>query len=115
MLEDDIDRFTVVERDGMVVACGAIYAYAEEKIAEIACIVVHPNYRIGGRGDELLAYLEQRCRGEDLDRVFVLTTQTSHWFAERGFAPCKIDDLPAERRPHYNSERRSRILIKNLA
>ena len=114
MLEDDIDRFTVVERDGMVIACGAIYEYPNDKLAELACIVVHPSYRISGRGDELITYLEQTCRDAGLEKVFVLTTRTSQWFAERGFVPCDIKELPTERQPHYDRDRRSRILIKDL-
>ena len=114
MLENDIDKFMVVERDGMVIACAAIYPYKSERTAELACFVVHPQYRQAGRGDALLQSLERGCLSAGLDRVFVLTTQTSQWFAERGFVPCELDALPEERRPHYDRDRRSRILMKTL-
>ena len=114
MLENDIDRFTVIERDGMVVACAALYAYPDEAIAELACLVVHPDYRTSGRGDQLLHYLERQCHAQGLRRLFVLTTQTSHWFRERGFDNCDLSDLPEARRPLYDQGRRSKILLKPL-
>jgi amino-acid N-acetyltransferase len=114
MLENDIDRFTVIERDGMVVGCTALYAYPEDAIAELACLVVHPDYRTAGRGDQLLQYLERDCKAQGLRKLFVLTTQTSHWFRERGFEGCDLDELPAARRGHYDQGRRSKILIKSL-
>lgn len=114
MLENDIDRFTVIERDGMVVACTALYPYADEAIAELACLVVHPDYRTTGRGDTLLHYLERQCAAQGLKKIFVLTTQTSHWFRERGFEDCSIDDIPEARRSAYDLGRRSKILLKTL-
>ena len=112
MLENDIDRFTVIERDGLVVACAALYAYTSESIAELACLVVHPDYRASGRGDQLLQYLELQCQAHGLRQLFVLTTQTSHWFRERGFNPCTLQELPEARRQYYDQQRSSRVLMK---
>jgi amino-acid N-acetyltransferase len=114
MLENDIDRFTVIERDGMVVACAALYPYLDDSIAELACLVVHPDYRTSGRGEQLLQYLERQCDAQGLRRLFVLTTQTAHWFRERGFETCDLDELPEARRSVYDEQRRSKILLKPL-
>jgi amino-acid N-acetyltransferase len=114
MLENDIDRFTVIERDGMVVASAALYGYPDDSIAELACLVVHPDYRTSGRGDQLLQYLERQCGAQGLKRLFVLTTQTSHWFRERGFDNCELSELPEARRSLYDLGRRSKILLKPL-
>jgi amino-acid N-acetyltransferase len=114
MLENDIDRFTVIERDGMVVACAALYPYPDDSIAELACLVVHPDYRTSGRGEQLLQYLERQCDAQGLRRLFVLTTQTAHWFRERGFETCDLDELPEARRSVYDQQRRSKILLKPL-
>ncbi len=114
MLENDIERFTVIERDGLVVACAALYEYPDEAIAELACLVVHPDYRTSGRGDQLLHYLERECAAQGLRRLFVLTTQSAHWFRERGFDSCDLNDLPTARRSHYDQGRRSKILLKTL-
>lgn len=114
MLENDIERFTVIERDGMVVACAALYSYPKDAIAELACLVVHPDYRTSGRGDQLLQYLERQSLAAGLERMFVLTTQTSHWFRERGFEGCQLEDLPLARRSMYDQGRRSKVLLKEL-
>ena len=114
MLENDFDRFTVIERDGMVVACAALYLYPEDSIAELACLVVHPDYRTSGRGDQLLQYLERQCDAQRLRGLFVLTTQTSHWFRERGFENCELSELPETRRSAHDHGRRSKILLKPL-
>jgi amino-acid N-acetyltransferase len=114
MLENDFDRFTVIERDGMIVACAALYAHPDDSIAELACLVVHPDYRTSGRGDQLLHYLERQCDAQGLRGLFVLTTQTSHWFRERGFENCELNELPETRRSAYDQGRRSKILLKPL-
>jgi amino-acid N-acetyltransferase len=114
MLEDDIDHFTVIERDGMIVACAALYPYAEKKMAELACVAVHDEYRHTGRGEDLLAFVERRCRDQGLARIFVLTTQTAHWFLERGFVPAKKSDLPPLKRAKVDPARGSKVFIKTL-
>ena len=48
------------------------------------------------------------------ERLFVLTTQASHWFRERGFVEAGHSALPRERRDLYNFQRRSRILVRAL-
>ena len=105
MLENDIERFMVIERDGMVVASAALYAYPDEQIAELACLVVHPDYRTSGRGDQLLHYLERECAAQGLRGLFALTTQTSHWFRERGFDSCELEELPEARLDHLRGHR----------
>jgi amino-acid N-acetyltransferase len=44
----------------------------------------------------------------------VLTTQTTHWFRERGFEPADIGALPNARRSVYNTQRNSKVLVKTL-
>ncbi|MFW6050483.1 MAG: amino-acid N-acetyltransferase [Myxococcota bacterium] len=114
MLEMDINRFVVIERDGMVVACAALYPYPDEGVGELACVAVHSDYRQAGRGDVLLQWVEKRCAELGLDRLFVLTTQATQWFRERGFTAAKLRDLPEARRALYDRGRRSKILLKHL-
>jgi amino-acid N-acetyltransferase len=114
LLEMEIDRFTVLERDGMAIACSALYPFPEAGAAEIACLAVHPDYRGQGRGDILLNALERRARAQNIERLFVLTTRTAHWFRERGFQSGEIDDLPVQRRALYNYRRRSKVFIKAI-
>jgi amino-acid N-acetyltransferase len=114
LLEMDIEKFTVVERDGMIIACAALYAFPDERVAELACVAVHPDYRRTGRGDALLEYMEARAAALGIERVFVLTTHASHWFVERGYQKATVDDLPVPRRALYNRQRNSKVLLKDL-
>lgn len=114
LLETEIDHFTVMEREGMVVACAALYPDTATGVGEVACFVVHPEYQGGQRGDHLLTWVERQARAEGLERLFVLTTRTAHWFQERGFAPASLQDLPLQRQALYNYQRNSKVFIKAL-
>jgi len=111
-LETEIDRFYLMERDGMAIACAALYAYPEEGMAELACFAVHPDYRSRGRGALLLDRMAAMARQHGLSRLFVLTTQTAHWFRERGFEPARHTDLPMAKQALYNFQRNSKVFIK---
>ncbi len=113
-LEMEIQRFTVAERDGLIVGCAALLPVAEGEAAELACLAVHPEYRRSGYGESLLELLEADARRLGARRLFVLTTQAEHWFAERGFRPGTIDDLPVSRKSLYNYQRNSKVLIKTV-
>ncbi len=113
MLEMEIDHFMVVERDGMIVACAALYPYAGH-IAELSCLAVHPDYQSQGRGDQLLQAIERRAGRNGIKRLFILTTRTAHWFRERGFHAAELSELPVKRRSLYNYQRKSKVLIKKI-
>lgn len=114
VLETEIDHFTVMEREGTVVACGAVYLMPDAPMAELACVAVHPDYRHGGRGDVLLERLEAEARRSGARELFVLTTRTAHWFQERGFEPAGLESLPVSRQSMYNLRRNSRVFVKPL-
>lgn len=114
LLEQEIDRFTLVEHDGVLVGCAALYPFSDERAAELACLAVTPEYRRSGLGDQLLRRIEQRARMQRLERLFVLTTRTAHWFRERGFVEIGPDALPREKRELYNYQRRSKVFAKSL-
>jgi len=113
-LEMEIDHFTVMERDGMIIACSAIYPFAHDRVAELACLAVHPDYRREGRAETLLEMAEQFAVKHGVQRMFVLTARTAHWFQERGFVEATLADLPVERLAMYNYQRRSKVFIKTL-
>lgn len=114
LLETEIDKFTIVARDEMIIACAALYAFQKERIAELACVAVHPDYRRTGRGDALFEYMEARALAAGIERLFVLTTHATHWFVERGFEHATVADLPVPRQRLYNRQRGSKVLIKSL-
>jgi amino-acid N-acetyltransferase len=114
ILETEIGQFTLVERDGMIIGCAALYPLEECSAAELACVAIDPNYRHGGRGDQLLEHIESQARSLKLDTLFVLTTRTAHWFRERGFVPSSVARLPAGRASLYNYQRNSKVFEKTL-
>jgi amino-acid N-acetyltransferase len=114
VLEREIEQFSIVEREGLIIACAALYQIADSDFGELACLAVNPAYRHGGRGDELLERIEERARAQGLKTLFVLTTRTAHWFRERGFVPSSVDRLPAARASLYNYQRNSQVFEKAL-
>ena len=119
LLETEITLFTVIERDGMIVACAALYPYPDNasggiSSGEIACVATHPDYRGEERGERLLAALEMQALEKQLDKVFVLTTQTAHWFQEQGFVEASQQQLPAQKQQLYNLQRNSKVFIKSI-
>lgn len=114
LLEQEYKNFTVVERDGLIIACAALYPFPDANTAELACLAVHPDYRHGGRGDSLLESLEHQALSLGLNSLFVLTTRTAHWFQERGFEPCSLEQLPRQKAELYNFQRNSKVFRKKL-
>lgn len=113
-LELEIGYFTVLIRDDVIIGCAALFPFKKERVAEIACLVIHDDYRQQGRGDQLFHSLEREAKKQSVEKLFVLTTHALHWFLERGFREARIDDLPVDRKELYNYRRNSKVLIKNL-
>jgi amino-acid N-acetyltransferase len=61
-----------------------------------------------------LGYVETKAHGLGIRKLFVLTTQTTHWFREHGFEPAGVASLPHARQVQYNPQRNSKILVKEL-
>jgi amino-acid N-acetyltransferase len=113
-IERDIDHYTVIEHDGVIFGCAALYPYPEEGTAEMAALTISPQVQSQGDGERILKRVEQRAKVMGLDTIFVLTTQTMHWFLKRGFAAVDPDWLPDARKRKYNWDRRSQVLVKKL-
>ncbi len=114
LLEREIGNFIVDDRDGSIIACAALYVFPEEGVSELACVAVKSNYSKQGRGDKLLAGAEKKAREMGMRELFVLTTQTAHWFIERGFRPAAVGELPIAKQQMYNLQRNSKVFIKTL-
>jgi amino-acid N-acetyltransferase len=114
LIEREAPNFTVIEHDGVIFGCAALYAFPEDGIGELACLAVNPNVQGQGDGERLLRRIEQRARAAGLKRLFVLTTRTAHWFLKRGFTVGTVDDLPGARKNLYNWQRKSQVLLKSL-
>ena len=114
-IERDIGHYTVIEHDGVIFGCAALYPYPEARTAEMAALTVSPQVQGQGDGERILKRVEQRAKAMGLDSIFVLTTRTMHWFIKRGFAQVDPDWLPEARKRKYNWDRRSQVLVKKLA
>jgi amino-acid N-acetyltransferase len=113
-IERDIGHYTVIEHDGVIFGCAALYAYPESRTGELAALTVSPNVQGQGDGERILKRVEQRAKAMGLESIFVLTTRTMHWFIKRGFASVDPDWLPEARKRKYNWDRRSQVLVKKL-
>lgn len=114
ILEREINKFTVIEREGMIIACAALYPIADSQAGELACLAVNPAYRHDNKGDILLTSIETQARQQGINKLFVLTTRTAHWFMERGFVTSSVQRLPAARASFYNFRRNSKVFEKEL-
>ena len=114
LLEAEIGNFLVVEHDGVIVGCAALYPFKEDKSAEFACLAVAEGYRDAGYGEDLLKACEDRARSLRIRRLFALTTHAAHWFLEQGFRAADVSALPSRRQALYNWRRGSKIFLKKL-
>jgi amino-acid N-acetyltransferase len=113
-IERDIGLYTVIEHDGVIFGCAALYPYPEAQTGEMAALTVSESVQGQGDGERILKRIEQRARAQGLASIFVLTTRTMHWFIKRGFAVADADTLPEARKRKYNWDRRSQVLVKKL-
>lgn len=114
LLEAEIDYFQVLERDGMIIGCAALYPFLKDKSGEIACVATHPNYRGKARGERLVEALKSHASELGLRELFVLTTVTGHWFIEQGFQPSDINHLPSSKQQLYNLQRQSKVFVYTI-
>lgn len=114
LIEREIHYFSVIEHDNVIFGCAALYPFPQEKMGEMACLIVNPDMQAQGDGERILKHIEARARESGFTKLFVLTTRTSHWFLRRGFILATVDDLPKNRQHIYNWQRKSLILIKIL-
>lgn len=110
-LEQEVAQFTIIEKDGLVIACAALYPFPEDGMAEMGCVAVHPDYRDGDRGVILLNRLRVKAKQFKLSQLFVLTTRSLHWFREQGFIEVNVSHLPMTKQKLYNFQRKSKILV----
>ncbi len=114
LLEREIHCFIVMEKDGLIVGCAALYPFSEPEAGELACVAIHEDYRRDGRAAKLLTHVERQALKIGIEKLFVLTTQAAHWFLEQGFVETMVDLLPVERKALYNYQRKSKVFVKKI-
>jgi amino-acid N-acetyltransferase len=114
LLEQEIDRFVVLEHDHRIVGCAALYPFPDEAAAELACLAVEAQSRDHGYGEAILNHMIDIAKTQGLKKLFVLTTRTAHWFIERGFVESDVSALPAQKKSLYNYQRKSKVFVRKI-
>ncbi len=114
-IEMELPYFSVIEKDGLIISCCALYPYDGSDAVELACVATHPGYQGVGAAKTLLAYAEDQARLNKKSALFILTTGSAHWFVEQGFNDCALDLLPPKKQRMYNFQRNSKAMIKYLS
>ncbi len=114
LLEREIERFIVLEHDHRILGCAALYPFPDEAAAELACLAVDGQYRAHGYGEQILKHITAIAQQQGLQKLFVLTTRTAHWFLERGFSASDVTALPAQKQSLYNYQRKSKVFMKRI-
>jgi amino-acid N-acetyltransferase len=114
-IEMEITDYIVIERDGLIIGCTALHPNEQNRFGAIACLAVHADYQGSRRGNRMLEYAYLKAKQLKIEKLFVLSTQTMHWFIERGFLSIAINDLPEQLKVLYNPQRNSKILCKDIS
>lgn len=113
-LEKDIQNFYLMFRDNSLIGAVAYYPYPEAKTAELASLIVHPLYRNGKKANQFMHFIENKALEDKFDSIFLLTTQTAHWFMGNGFKEADITQLPKDKLSTYDYSRNSKVFFKPL-
>jgi amino-acid N-acetyltransferase len=111
-IKNSIEHFYILEHDKKFVGCVSLNPYKEG--LELASFAIDKNYQKLGFGKKLLKFCELEALKLKYNEVFILTTQSEHWFAENGFREKSKDLMPALRKKTYQSKRNSKYLTKKL-
>jgi amino-acid N-acetyltransferase len=114
LLEQEIDRFVVLEHDRRIVGCAALYPFPDEAAAELACLAVEAHSRDRGYGEAILNHMISVAKARGMKKLFVLTTRTAHWFIERGFVESDVSALPVQKKSLYNYQRKSKVFVRKV-
>ncbi len=91
-LYESVQEFTVAEREGKVIGCGALHVMWED-LAEVRTLAVFEEYRGKGIGAMMLQEIFNRAHALGVKRIFCLTFETD-FFSRHGFN--EIEGAPVE-------------------
>jgi amino-acid N-acetyltransferase len=111
-IEKELANFYVMEHGLDLIGCVALYHYKE--MIEVACFAIDSNFYNQGYGSKLLKFCEKEAKEKNTNHLFILTTQSEHWFMEKGFKVENKDLMPINRKKIYQIERNSKFLTKNI-
>ncbi|MGD9580102.1 MAG: N-acetyltransferase [Vampirovibrionia bacterium] len=91
-LYENLRDFIVLEKDGEVVACGALHFFWED-LAEIRSLAVDPDHAKNGYGAMIVETLVEQAKDFKIKRVFCLTL-VEKFFGKLGFTEVPHSELP---------------------
>ncbi|MES2569275.1 MAG: amino-acid N-acetyltransferase [Verrucomicrobiota bacterium] len=106
--------YWVLEIDRALVGCVALHLYPNESKAELACLYVNKNQEGQGYGRKLMAFAEQLAAEKGMKHIFALSTQTYHYFQQKGgYVEVSPETLPPDRAKKWEaSARKSKVVMK---
>jgi amino-acid N-acetyltransferase len=113
-LEMEIDNYRVIERDGLIIACAACHLLKPANLSMMSCLAVHKDYQHQARGQRLFNDMLEKIKRQQIQTLFALSTQTTHWFLERGFQLADVSFLPPSLQPYYDAARNAKVLFKEI-
>lgn len=110
-----LQDYAVMEVDGYVVGCVALYSYGE--VGEIACLYVKESHEGTGYGADLVNYVENLAKERQLTKLFALTNRAAHFFSEHlSYQVMQLNELPVERFEQLQeSGRHSQAFVKQIS
>lgn len=113
-LSDPSTTVFLAEHDNTPVGCVALYTQIDH-MQEIGTLIAAPKHRDRNIGTRLLQRAESEARRRGASHAFVFSKHTSEWFMNHDYVPSSLERLPKEQQLIYDLERKSTLLIKELA
>lgn len=89
---ENIRDFTVIEKNGKVVACGGLHVCWSD-LAEVKSLAVKLEEARKGYGSKLVKFAVKEARALGIKRIFTLTFKEG-FFRKMGFSRVDVNDLP---------------------
>jgi amino-acid N-acetyltransferase len=89
---ENIQEFVVLEREGDVIACGALHVSWED-LAEIKALAVVEEYKGQGIGTKIVEKLQENAKKLGIRKVFTLTFKPE-FFKKLGYVEIHKEMLP---------------------
>ena len=121
-IETHISDFYVMRLENKIIACVALHSISQNdedkknnhNIAEIACLIVHPQYQSMGIASQLINHLIQQAKKQKINKLIALTVEAQGWFQRHGFKKIKPQQLPQISNKTYNHQRNSTIYYREI-
>ena len=130
-IDKNLSNFYVMRRENKVIACAALHPLGNGKkpnqinktskeitqlteIAEIACLIVHPQYQSMGIASQLINHIVQQAKKQNISHIIALTVKAQGWFQRHNFKPISPQKLPQISNKVYDYQRNATIFYREI-